>query len=519
MGDSMVQRFYDMRQVLLHVGVPKDTASVFEHILMPFDLKPHQFRSLQGILAWQRMGLFDSARTGKTIVMHLAAIYFARHGIKSIFLMPPVLFDQFLEQLDMIGNHGYRVGMFNGAPAARKSLLTKLSNPLNQDTAEQGLAMTKEIFKKHWVELASAGFTALFYDECHMGLQKENIYVKGRKRTNEFLTTYGCVRRFCEVIPDARLVLATGTPIYNEIYGVYPLISLKTPNAYESRREFDYEHVTFTSFTVDTRRGPTLVQKPDKENYRNLKLFSENLHSQATRASQMDVLDIGVPNVAEVLVNLHSKHRNAYKRLMRARIVETSDELIDARNNSMLVATALRMITDPTFALPDGEKVKNAVLEAILALFDSVNVNHNKIVLFANLQHSVRFLYRELSKYKPAIVYGPNGPKKNRLEVNLFLNDPACRILIANPLAGGVGLTLGKVSRTVIFVEPVSTPGQFEQVASRVILSGQTEPVVVYILKILRTISVNAIDSMRGRSETVLTAMRDRKSLLDAFCP
>jgi ATP-dependent DNA helicase len=101
------------------------------------------------------------------------------------------------------------------------------------------------------------------------------------------------------------------------------------------------------------------------------------------------------------------------------------------------------------------------------------------------------------------------------VQVRRFRTDPDCRILIANPQAGGVGLTLGDVSQTVVFVEPVSTPGAFDQAASRVILSGQTEPVVVYFFRVNQTLSKRATEVMLGRAAQANEVNMDAKSMLD----
>jgi SNF2 family DNA or RNA helicase len=154
-------------------------------------------------------------------------------------------------------------------------------------------------------------------------------------------------------------------------------------------------------------------------------------------------------------------------------------------------------------------------MEAVQAIFDSVDVKHNKVVLFANFNASVEILAKTFSKLQPAVVYGPNGPERNMVQVRRFRTDKDCRVLIANPQAGGVGLTLGDISQTVVFVEPVSTPGAFDQAAARVILSGQTEPVVVYIFRVNQTLSKRATEVMLGRAAQANEVNMDAKSMLD----
>jgi hypothetical protein len=55
----------------------------------------------------------------------------------------------------------------------------------------------------------------------------------------------------------------------------------------------------------------------------------------------------------------------------------------------------------------------------------------------------------------------------------------------------------------------------FDQAASRVILSGQTEPVSIYFLRVNNTISKKAIEVMLGRAQIANEAQKDVKSMLD----
>jgi SNF2 family DNA or RNA helicase len=139
------------------------------------------------------------------------------------------------------------------------------------------------------------------------------------------------------------------------------------------------------------------------------------------------------------------------------------------------------------------------------------------VVLFANLIKTNEALARRFKEHRPVLIYGPNGTDLNAKNVERFRNDPACRLLIGSPAAGGVGFKLGDVCTHMIFVEPVSSPGIMDQAISRVCLLGQTEPVLVYILKIENTISPAAIDLMMGRIPDIERVMGTRKSLFSVL--
>lgn len=449
---------------------------------------------------------------GKTAPMQLAATYFAAFNLKSVFLMPPALFLQFEEEFNKIQNTGVHLRFLTGTPKAREALLKQIAEGVDPANV---LVMTKEIFKKHLNDLMLLKVSALFYDECHIGLQSAKFHSPGGQAKKKQLSIYGSVKTFIDSSPERRLILSTGTPLPNEIAGAYPLISLKSPKAYVSEWDFNTAHVTYRPIEVDTKYGPKMIYVVDSKGYMQVDLFHKNLYHQAVRARKFEALSVKVPNIQLVPVKLHAPHLSVYRKLMKDRVLEIGEQLLDARQQSQLRMTALQLITDPSVGLKEGQTAPNAVIETVEALLDSIYVKNNKVVLFANFVRSVELLEKAFSKYSPATVYGPNGSTRNAQNAQRFKNDPECRILIANWQAGGVGLTLGHVSQNVIFVEPVSTPGAFDQAASRVILDGQTEPVSVYILEIKDTISPKLIEAMRGKAEANNKAIKDKKTMLD----
>ena len=502
-------------QVLRRIGLEEVEAEKFDKVRLPFELRPNQVENIHCGLSWDRFGLFDEPRCGKTISMQLLTVYFAKYGLRSIVLMPPILFDQYKSTMEDIKGHGCSVVTFDYSPAKREEHLVAWQS--GQGDPPDVLLMSKEIFRKHHTQFTGAQYKALLFDECHRGLMSEtlapvprNSGVKKKRKVTS--TYYDCVRRFMEE-PETRLVLSTGSPLPNDLYQAYPIISLKSPRAYRSRMEFDNLHVTWSQLTIRTRFGAKQVAVPDPKRFKEINLLHRQLYHQARRVLKLEVLGLDVPNVQIVPIHLSTGHYKIYKDLLTQRMLEMEGgEVIDARQDSMLRNLAMRLIVNPEIS---GKKVTdNAVLQAINALCDTADLSKTKVVLFAYFNDSVEYLVKALEKHNPAMVYGPNGSEKNRAQAAKFINDESCRLLVASPGSGGVGLTLGGVSQTVIVVEPITTPGAFDQAVSRVILGGQTEPVSVYILKVLKTLSPRGLELMLGKNGRVQEVMLDRKTVL-----
>lgn len=514
------QEDLSFESVLLKALMAPEVAKEFSHVKLPFSLMPHQQENIHCGLSWERFGLFDDMRTGKTIVLQLLAIFYRHYGYRTIALMPPVLFDQFEQTFRDIKGHGVSVAVLEGSSEKKRDLI--YSWALGQKDPPDILLMSREMFigptgknakgVLKYAEALKKCYDVLMWDECHLGLQDEESII------------YKTVSKFVDR-PDTRLILSTGTPTTNELRSAYPIISLKSPAAYQSRRHFDMSHVIFKEISISVPPSPRnpfgrrKIQVVDT--YKNYDLLSKNLMHQAHRVTRKEVLDLQAPNLQVIPVSLDPSHAKAYRDLVKKKIIEMEadhgSEVIYLKNDQSVRQFALRLITDPGFV--DAKVNKNTIISATEALLDSANVAENKVILFANFNNSVEFLARELKHLHPATIYGQNGPEKNRREADRFKQSAECRIAIINPSSGGVGFTFGDVCQTAIFVEPVSTPGQFEQAAARVILKGQTNPVVIYIFKVLGTISEKAIESMLEKGQEVQEVVKDKESLLKDLFP
>jgi SNF2 family DNA or RNA helicase len=416
--------------------------------------------------------------------------------------MPPALFRQFQHDYAEIRNHNLRIDVLNDGPAGRaKKLALWEADP---EQRPHIVLLSRDIFKSAWKSLYLMGFTNTHFDESHLGLQSEDSQIAKE------------IRAFIHQNNSNRLVLSTGTPIPNHVKNAYATLNLLLPEVYKTRGKFEQAHCVYETFYIPGKWGqPRAIQAISS--YKNLDLLSQNLYSRSVYASKREVLNLEAPNIQIVECDLKPTHRRLYNRVLNERIIELEDRVIDARSAQELRQVALQLITVPEEFADNFKTKDSSVYETVAAIVDSVNPDKEKMVIFANYTRSVEALAAHFASLKPAIVYGPNGPDKNALEVDRFRDQNGCRLLIANPAAGGVGFKLGDVAKTVIFAEPVSAPGVFDQALSRVMLFGQTEPVVCYIIKVNNTISPIAIDHMLSKAEDINRVMKTKKSLLEAL--
>jgi SNF2 family DNA or RNA helicase len=306
-------------------------------------------------------------------------------------------------------------------------------------------------------------------------------------------------------------VVSTGTPVPNRVENAYGIVSLVSPGAYHSRRAFDITHVVrkalYLPGQLDAYGRQRSIQVVD--HYIDLDRLSENIYRRGIYVDQCEEIRLDAPNIQIVECNLTPPHRKLYKEVLRTRIVELGDgEVIDATSAQKLRQTALQLISCPEQY--GGKPSHNSLYETLEELLGTFE---GKITVFANFTRTVELLKDRFKAWHPVTVYGPNGSTRNAQNVEIFKTDPNCRMLIANPVSGGTGFTLGEVCTTIIFAEPVSSPGDFEQCLSRVLLVGQKEPVMCYIIKPVNTISALAIDHMTGKARDITEVMRSKDSI------
>jgi SNF2 family DNA or RNA helicase len=436
-----------------------------------------------------RYGLFDEPGCGKTLPAQALGLYYAGFGNRVLVLMPPVLLKQFAASLAAtfsgVGRY-FTLHQLSEPPKKREQLFAGWDKTRAWPTF---LLMSYQMWIRDDVypRVVKAGYDVMIPDEAHAlknpGSKVHKVAAKWQGEEGE--------RAFIPM---------TGTPIANELIDAYGLIKLLTPSAYRSKRSFERIHCVY----VDVGGFRKLVD------YRNEPLLTKNLYRQAQRVRTSEVLSLEKPTIQTVPMVLHDRHRTLYDKLVNERFLEVQGQIIDAVTAQSLRQKCLRIVTNPhEFA---DRPPPNVVLDTLEELAKSIGVEREKVVVFANFQESVRTIQRHFAAYNPAVVYGGSDSVK---EKDKFLEDSSCRMAVMHPKSGGVGLDgMQNVCKYVVFAEPVSTPGDFDQAMRRVYRPGQKHAVVVYILKAIGTIAPSLTRNMLRKGRATVDVQQDRNTLL-----
>ena len=455
--------------------------------LIPFR---HQVTGLSQAVYWERFGLYDDTGTGKTLISQAYVAYQSGLGNKVIGIMPPILVEQydgtFSESLKGIEKFLTR-HMFNHPPKKRHELLNKWRM---EDSWPDLLLMSYQMFLKHWRDL-KFDYPVLIADEAQT---LKNPSSKIHSSAYSFIGGRD--------VEEANALFMTGTPIHNGLKDAYGLVRLVTPARYSSWDNFAMLHCVF---------NPN-VKYEQIIAYKNHDHLYHSLYLQARRVLKSDVLDMPDKLVSKIPVWLDKKHKKLYDTLVRERILEMGDEIIDAIHQSSLRMKLMKLVSTPENFSED--KIKNSWEEAVDEIVDTVGPLTNKLIIFGHFNTTIEKLYTRYSKYNPAIIYGGKLCKNSNTEKKKFQNDNSCRLLIAHPKSAGSGLDFQRVCSNMLFAEPTSTPGDFTQCSDRIYRAGQDETVNIYLLDVVETSYTRVLWQMMQKEGEANMIYRDNKELL-----
>lgn len=508
---------YTLKDYLVDAGVPRP-APFAESLVMPWKPRHDQVVGLNRMLANNRFGLFDDPGCGKTVQMQAMALQLISDGNLVIMLMPPVLLGQFVESIcetfpgveDKVSWH-----VLNNGPKQRAELYK-----LWEDTGDypQMLLMSYEMFvqetripkggkgKPRMAHVLREMYRVITTDEGHK-LCGHDTYL------HDQLTWH------CGEAHESMLQIATGTPMPTNPLSAYGIIQLLNPEAYSNYGQFERKHAEFSRIKLSQPKqlkgGRAQEYVIKLSGFKKQEEIRKALYLHGRRVVKENVLNLKEPQIIETPVVLGTEHMRLYKQLEKERILEYKGEIIAGGINEQRLRQALlRIVTNPEAFMPEGKKIYNAVLDTILELMEShgnalpdEDGFPNKIIIFCNLRATAAWLKTVLAHFNPIVLNG-DTPDKERARKQ-FTENPACRLLIANPESAGYGLNFQHVSRMCIFAEPTSVPGEFKQAMERIYRNGQEGFVQVYILRASGTIAPKATKEMLNRAHEINKVNRD----------
>lgn len=448
----------------------------------PFRLYEFQQDSTNEEALLPRSALYYEPGLGKTPTSTHCALYKRINGTDMIMvLMPPLLISQWARWLGRVtykDGRPLKVVCYRGSPKHRASL------SFDADFVLMGI----QIFKKDFdhIERMVEG------KQVHVVLDEAQC-IKDVSTDN-----YKIYRDFVDTRSHQ---LLTGTPL-NCPDDAYAYIKLVAPTIYRNLNHFNQIHVAEKDFFGNSKE------------YANLDLLRDNLVVNADRKTKEDVLLTLPPCVIQPIeYDLDPKHLALYRRIAAEQLMKLPDgDKIDLTQATALYHAMGQLIMQWSyFAQDDSLKAEGyKLVEETLDELGSA-----KLVVFANY---IRTNQELMKRFNCPGVWGGVTAREKERAIDKFINDDKCRLIVLNPVSGGVGVDgLQQVCSDALYVEPPIAVSHWTQSLSRVHRDGQTKTVIVRMGQAIGTVQQYLVKNLSAKEALVNPIQGSRAELQNAL--
>jgi SNF2 family DNA or RNA helicase len=258
------------------------------------------------------------------------------------------------------------------------------------------------------------------------------------------------------------------------------------------------------------RRGSPQIVRKDSEGrpvYRNLEKLRRLMAPVTYRVTKEECLDLPEKIYQTVDFELEPEQRRLYEQVKAEVMFRREDGAVDTFTALTLISK-LQQLTSG-FILVDGEPTELANAgPRMRALREVVEDSEGQIIVWARFRAELARIARELADYGVVEYHGGISPKDREAAVDAFQSG-AARIFVANPAAGGTGLTLHAAS-TVIYHSCSFSLEERLQSEGRAHRIGTRHPVVYIDLVATDTVDERiaaALQAKAGVAEQILEGL------------
>lgn len=448
---------------------------------LPFQLYPFQVDVVNELADSDKAGYYLAVGCGKTMTSLASCLFKLKTGRVSqvICVMPPILLTNWSRNLERV--KGVTHSVYRGTPTQRELI------DMNKDFILVGYQIFKKDFHVFQAKLGSKTVALL----CDEGQAVKNVGSDTYKKVRDFAV-------------GNHLLILTGTPMSTPEDG-YAYMNLLTPGIYRSLHQFMAVHSAEKDFFGKTTK------------WTNLELLRDNMALNSYSITQAEAIkDLPSVTYNPIFYDLEPAHLKLYKRIAEEQLVilESTGKKIDITNASALIH-ALSQIPMNAEHFSQGS-VKSTGMDLVDELMSELG--SGKLVVFTQYKMTNRKMVSECAKYNAVAVYGEVSAAQQQKNIDRFVNDPACRMIILQQASGGVGIDqLQTVCNTVLFLELGYTSTGFEQAVARVLRAGQTLPVTVHLAVAVGTIQRKVLDVVMNKDSVLGVVQRGSGGLRSAI--
>lgn len=435
-------------------------------------LYPHQLDGVAWLIQHPRGLLADDQGLGKTIQVIVAADLL---NVRRMLVVCPTV---------VLHNWAREIGTWSTTRSAQ--VITtgkdKVDPGVGAVVVSHGLLLRDALY----AQLVAETWDAIVLDEAHF------FRNPAAERTQRF---YGHKKKYPK--PLARRTRAlwtlTGTPMPNHPGEIWTMLAGVDPQRLIGANGKPMSHRAFCDrflVTEETRYGERVL---DVQNDQELK---RRLQGFALRRLKSNVLNLPALRTGSILLTVTAlpPELRMLEKAFRAQ-KDNPDFLEWLREQSEF--STWRRLCGIAKAPPAAELIDND-LELDPTAKGVVFCHHGDVAVE---------LRSRLHQFNPVVLTGLMPAAHREAAVQKFQRDPRCRVVVAQIVAGGTGVTL-TAANLVYFVEQSFVPGENAQATDRCYRIGQKRSVLVRSLALAGSIDELLTDTLTRKTAMVRKVMR-----------
>lgn len=405
------------------------------------DLWKHQKEAIEKAKGLDYFGLFFEVGCGKTrCVISICEDRYWLHGrvLKTLVFTPLVVVENFKREFEKFGRLSKnKVVTLTGS---NKERLKKFNHTMAGDyvvICNYEVTYHKELFSA----LCDWKPQIVVFDELH------------RLKDIKAIRTKKCIDLADRAVYRYGL---SGTPILNSELDLFAQVRALDNGKTFGKNFFVFRQQYFYDANA-SRRGttsyfPNWLPRPgiDKELQEKIKPFT-------ARAKKSECMDLPPYLLKPVYVEMSQEQATAYKAMKKDFIAYLKDKACVAE---LAITKSLRLqqIVSGYIKLEDGSEVvfqENPRIDALQGLLTDI-VTYAKVIIWCAFKKNYDMVRVACNHAKCEVAELTGDTKDRQAEIDKFQNNENCRILIANPAAGGIGVNLTAASYMIYYSKTFS---------------------------------------------------------------
>ena len=448
-----------------------------QNLKLPFIPAELQIQDAKDANVSGRFAFWYDVGTGKTFASTLTATSLGSSC--KVVICPPIIQTQWEEWLHEVG--------------------------IMDTSIYRGPRRTVDMLDHHWVIMSHAIYRDSF-EVIKARLAKRDVTLivdEAQALKNPASKLFKCVNQF--VAPDRNLLLLTATPT-TKPEDTYTYMKLKTPALYRSWGHWQNLHV------MERDIFGTIIE------YQNLEMLAERFAMQSVKRTKKDVFgDTLEPIYQRMPYQLDPKHYKLYVRLAEEQLLLLDNgQKIDATTAQRLRHALQQIVVNygKFSGNPEDRSTAYDIIDQVIEEVDPMDQSKSKLIIWtyyvATSESVTNYLQEKFGAKAVVAAYGKVNSQKS---IDAIMNDPECRILVAQPSSCGVGLNLQHVCWENLFIEMATASMQIRQAIGRTSRIGQKYRPTMRFAQALGTIQVKLFQDLLSNDDLVAKVERTTASL------